>query len=55
MVAQRGVWRGAEGSAEVATRFRLADGLVAELERYDGLADALRAAGLTTADVGKPG
>ncbi len=49
VVAQRGVWPG--GSAvEVATRFRVANGKVAELERYDDLADALGAAGLTRAD-----
>ncbi|HEX8674171.1 MAG TPA: nuclear transport factor 2 family protein [Longimicrobium sp.] len=50
VVAQRGVWRGADRSAEVATRFRVISGLVAELQRYDGLDAALEAAGLTRAD-----
>jgi hypothetical protein len=55
VVAQRGVWRGAqtgdaESSVEVATRFRVASGLVAELQRYDGLDAALEAARLTPAD-----
>ncbi len=54
VVAQHGVWRdetgAVKGEAEVATRFRVADGNVAELERYDELADALRAADLSRAD-----
>lgn len=54
VVAQHGVWRdetgAVEGEAEVATRFRVADGNVAELERYDVLANALRAAGLSQGD-----
>ncbi|HEX8361229.1 MAG TPA: nuclear transport factor 2 family protein [Longimicrobium sp.] len=50
VVAQRGVWPGGGDAVEVATRFRVAGGRVAELQRYDGLADALRAAGLTRAD-----
>ena len=54
VVAQRGVWRDAEGGgvrgeADVATRFRIADGQVAEIQRYDHLAAALRDAGLTAA------
>lgn len=56
VVAQRGVWRGpqtggVESAVEVATRFRVAAGLVAELQRYDGLDAALEAAGLTPADL----
>jgi len=55
VVAQRGVWRDAatgavRGEADVATRFRVAEGEVAELERHDDLAAALDAAGLTAAD-----
>jgi len=55
VVAQRGVWRdaatgGIEGEMDVATRFRVDGGLVAEIERYDELAAALRAAGLDAAD-----
>jgi ketosteroid isomerase-like protein len=51
VVAQRGVWRGAqaggaESSVEVATRFRVTSGLLAELQRYDRLDAALEAAGL---------
>jgi ketosteroid isomerase-like protein len=54
VVAQRGVWRGpqtggAESAVEVATRFRVDDGLVAELQRYDELDAALEAAGLDRA------
>lgn len=56
VVAQRGVWRdpasgATRGEAEVATRFRVADGLVAELQRYEELGAALRDAGLSAADV----
>lgn len=58
VVAQRGVWRdpagGVRGEADVATRFEVADGQVAEIERYDELEAALRAAGLTPADA-RPG
>lgn len=55
VVAQRATWRDTPtdalvGEADVATRFVVADGLVAELERYDALADALRAAGLDAGD-----
>lgn len=53
VVAQRGVWRtpdGAGSAVEVATRFRIASGLVAELQRYDDLDAALAAAGLTRDD-----
>jgi ketosteroid isomerase-like protein len=56
VVAQHGVWRDPQsgavrGEAEVATRFVVADGQVAEMQRYDdGLSSALRAAGLTRAD-----
>jgi hypothetical protein len=55
VVAQHAVWREAAsgaivGEAEVATRFRVRDGRVAELERFERLEDALRTAGLTAAD-----
>jgi hypothetical protein len=55
VVAQHGVWRDVEtgevrGEAGVATRFCVANGRVAEMERYDELAAALQAAGLTEAD-----
>lgn len=56
VVAQHGVWRDAatgavRGQADVATRFVIADGRVAEMQRYDdGLPVALRAAGLSEAD-----
>jgi hypothetical protein len=54
VVAQHGVWRDAAGAvrgeAEVATRFRVSDGRVAELERYDAPSAALHAAGLADAD-----
>jgi limonene-1,2-epoxide hydrolase len=55
VVAQHGVWRDAQmgavvGEAEVATRFRVEAGHIAELERYDDLASALRAAGLAETD-----
>ena len=36
--------------ALAATRFRVADGRVAEMERYDEVGAALQAAGLTEAD-----
>jgi hypothetical protein len=56
VVAQRGVWRDVasgvvRGEVDVATRFRVAGGQVAEIQRYDDLAAALRDAGLTPADV----
>jgi ketosteroid isomerase-like protein len=59
VVAQHGVWRDGEtgeirGEADVATRFCVADGRVAEMERYDQLSAALQAAGLTEADL-RPG
>ena len=54
VVAQHGVRRdpdgGVRGTAEVATRFRVAGQQVAELERYDALSTALQAAGLGAAD-----
>lgn len=55
VVAQHGVWRDGEtgvirGEADVATRFRVADGRVAEMERYDALSNALQAAALTDSD-----
>jgi ketosteroid isomerase-like protein len=59
VVAQHGVWRDAEtgevrGEADVATRFRVTDGRVAEMERYDEVGAALQAAGLSEADL-RPG
>lgn len=56
VVAQHGVWRDPQtaavrGEADVATRFVVAAGRVAEMQRYDdGLSSALRAAGVTEAD-----
>ena len=55
VVAQRGTWRDASsgtvrGEATVATRFLVADAHVAEIQRYEDLAAALRDAGLTAAD-----
>lgn len=55
VVAQHGVWRDAVtgafvDEAEVATRFRVEAGHIGELERYDDLASALRAAGLSEVD-----
>ena len=55
VVAQHAVWHdqgtgAVVGEADVATRFVVHDGRVAQLERHDALADALRAGGLTGAD-----
>jgi hypothetical protein len=55
VAAQRGVWRDLAtgelaGEADVATWFRVAGGQVTFLARYDQLAEALAAAGLTAAD-----
>lgn len=55
VVAQHGTWRdpatgAVRGEAAVATRFRIADGQVAELQRYDDLALALQDAQLTAGD-----
>ena len=56
VVAQHGVWRdpgtgAVGGEADVAMRFVIVDGRVAQMQRYDdGLSAALRAAGLTDAD-----
>lgn len=52
---QRGVWRSPEtsaitGEADVATWFQVADGKVTHLARYERLADAFAAAGLTEDD-----
>lgn len=54
-VDQRGVWRAPETGeviceADVTTWFRVADGQVQFLARYDRLADALAAAGLAEDD-----
>ena len=58
VVAQQGVWRdeagAVRGTADVATRFRVAGHRVAELQRYDGLAEALGAAGLAASDEALP-
>lgn len=58
VLAQRGRWRTAAGddagNAEVATRFRVRGGRVAELERYDDLDHALAAAELSAADERAP-
>jgi ketosteroid isomerase-like protein len=55
VVAQHGVWRDVAtgtvvGEADVATRFVVRHGQVAELERYPDADTALRAASLTIAD-----
>lgn len=55
VVAQHGVWRAAgsdtvTGSAVVATRFRVANGRVCEIQRYDEIDLALAEAGLSQAD-----
>jgi limonene-1,2-epoxide hydrolase len=54
VVAQHGVWRdeagATRGQADVATRFRVEGGRVAELARYEDVAEALRAAGLSESD-----
>ncbi|HSU16912.1 nuclear transport factor 2 family protein [Longimicrobium sp.] len=60
VVAQHGVWRDAEtgavkGEADVATRFRVEAGRVAEMERYGDLPAALAAAGLSEADAAGDG
>lgn len=62
VVAQRGLWRDAatgevKGEMDVATRFRVAGGRVAEVERYGDLAAALAAGGLSMDDAagGEPG
>ena len=54
VVAQHAVWHDesgeAMGEADVASRFVVEDGRVAEYERHDVLADALARAGITAAD-----
>ncbi|MEX1181827.1 MAG: hypothetical protein WEF86_01230 [Gemmatimonadota bacterium] len=54
VVAQHARWHSASGDvsgeADVAARAVVADGLITEYERYDRLADALKAAGLTEKD-----
>lgn len=55
VVRQQGVWRSVEngeelGVAELASRFRVEGGRVAQYARYDSLDVALAAAGLNTAD-----
>ena len=58
VVAQHGVWRDTAGAvtgeADVTTRFRVANDLVAELQRYDDMQTALRDAGLSSADAQPP-
>lgn len=55
VVAQHGVWRSVEtgevqGEADLASRFRVADGRVVQFARHDRLEQALDAAGLELAD-----
>lgn len=55
VLAQHGVWRSPEtgerqGEADVASSFRIREGQVAELARYDTLDEALTRAGLSEAD-----
>ena len=55
VLAQRGVWRSIEGSdvmgeRDLASRFDVQNGRVVRFARYDSLAEALEAAGLTVAD-----
>jgi hypothetical protein len=54
VVAQHAAWRGPSGEvlgeAEVASRFVVEGGRVAEYERHDALFDALARAGLTVDD-----
>lgn len=55
VVAQHGVWRSvetgeAQGEADLASRFRVVDGRVAQFARHDQLEQALEAAGLDPAD-----
>jgi len=55
VLADYGLWRYVDsgevnGEAEIACRFRVADGRVALFARYDDLDDALAAAHLTPAD-----
>ena len=59
VIAQQAVWRDPEtgavtGEREVATRFRVVGQRIAEVVRYDNIAEALAAAGLTVADAVKP-
>jgi SnoaL-like protein len=54
VVDQRGIWRDPTsgailGEADVATRFRVVAGQVAEIQRYESVAAALRDASLTHA------
>lgn len=55
VVAQHGVWRSVEtgevqGEADIASRFRVADGRVIQFARHDRLEQALEAAGLDISD-----
>jgi len=55
VLAQRGVWRSIEGGdvmgeRDLASRFDVQNGRVVRFARYDSLAEALEAAGLTVAD-----
>jgi hypothetical protein len=49
VLAQHGVWQ-AGGERDIATRFRVDDGRVAQIERYDTLDEALQASGLGAHD-----
>ncbi|HEX8830948.1 MAG TPA: nuclear transport factor 2 family protein [Longimicrobium sp.] len=51
VVAHLGVWPDGDGPVEGATRFRVRDGQVAEMERYSSILEALRTAGLTMRDI----
>jgi hypothetical protein len=55
VLAQHGVWRSVEtgdlvGEQDVASRFRVEGGRVAQFARYDSLGEALATAELTDAD-----
>jgi hypothetical protein len=60
VAAQRGVWRSAEagevvGEAQIASRFRVADGQVVQFARHDSLDAALAEAGLGDEDEARTG
>ena len=55
MLAQHGTWQssatgGVPSEADLASRFRVRDEQVIEFERYDDLASALTAAGMSEAN-----
>jgi hypothetical protein len=49
VLAQHGAWQ-TGGERDIATRFRVDDGRVVQIERYDTLEEALQAAGLDSQD-----